>query len=65
MRVLALLALDLLLQNLQVKTSQRIRTQTAALVTLVAGDGGVFLQQLRDSAEDVVFHAIGIEGLEQ
>jgi hypothetical protein len=48
-----LLALDLLLQNVQVKVAQGIRTETAALETPVGGDVRVVLQQLRDPGKDL------------
>jgi hypothetical protein len=59
------LALDFLLQNVQIKTSQRIGTEAAALVALLIGNGGVVLQQIGDSAEDGRAYAMGVEGLEQ
>lgn len=61
----ALLALDLLLQDVQVEVAQGIGAQTAALEAPVGGDVGIVLQQLRDSAEDVGPEAIGMERLEQ
>jgi hypothetical protein len=54
MAIRALLASDLLFQQVQAEISQRIGTQAAALEAPVAGDGGVVLQQLRDPAEGVV-----------
>lgn len=59
------LALDFLLQNLEIEVAQCIWTESAALESVGRRDVGVFLQQLGDPAEDGRFYAIGSEGLEQ
>jgi hypothetical protein len=59
------LALDLVLEDVQVEVAQGVRAEAAALEALVLGDVRVALQQLRDSAEDVRGEAIGVQRLEQ
>jgi hypothetical protein len=63
--VAALLELDLAPQPFQIKGAQRIRTEAAALVVVVAGDVGVLLQQVRDAAKDGGADAIDAEVVEQ
>jgi hypothetical protein len=45
----------------KIEIAQSIGAQAAALKTLVGGDMGVVLQQLRDAAEDLRPYAIGLE----
>jgi hypothetical protein len=52
-------------QPFQIKGAQRIRTEAAALVVVVAGDVGVLLQQVRDAAKDGGADAIDAEVVEQ
>jgi hypothetical protein len=53
--ILAVFVLELLIQKQRHKIAQGIWAEAAALETFVLCDGGVVLQQLRDSAEGGLF----------
>lgn len=63
--ILALLTSGFLTEELQEEVAQGIWAKSAALEALVASHVGIILQQFRDPAEEGVFYAIGVEGLEQ
>lgn len=62
---IGMLVVDLAPQTLEVEVAQGIRTQTAALVELVADDVRVLLQEVRDAGKDRRADAIGMQALEQ